>query len=175
MSKIKTRRIIFIHLDLGIGGAEQLIINLATASIPRCNGANNVKIYTTHCSQSHCFDEVNYSKKGILANCVRLRGTFIPDEVKIPFVKRLGGRALFSSIRILYLSVCAILEYLVYTFILSSEACETLFVVDVLPTALPLIQWFISLFSTKSRFAGVLFYCHFPDKVSGIFQRNISL
>ena len=163
-SKKKDRSIIFIHLDLGIGGAEQLIVNLASASLNTSTEYNqNLRIYTAHCDQNHCFDEVNKSKNGILADCVHVRGQFIPDELRIPFIKKcVGGRALCSSVRIIYLSFIAAIENL----ILERNDNELLFVVDILPTSLPLIQWMISLLSPASKNSGVLFYCHFPDKVS---------
>ena len=81
--------IVFLHLDLGIGGAEQLIINLALASLRSVNPGPSdsdsdsdtsdhdntsdsdendvlnarVSILTTHCNQSHCFDAVRKDPK----------------------------------------------------------------------------------------------------------------
>lgn len=50
----KELRIGFIHPDLGIGGAEQLIINMAVAMKSK---GHNVIIYTPHHDPSHCFSE----------------------------------------------------------------------------------------------------------------------
>ena len=47
-------RIGFIHPDLGIGGAEQLIVNLALALK---NNGHSVKIYTPYHNKTHCFKE----------------------------------------------------------------------------------------------------------------------
>ena len=59
--------VVFIHLDLGIGGAESLVLNLAKSTLPSSsdhqnnNSATNeetagkVSIYTTHCSPTHCY------------------------------------------------------------------------------------------------------------------------
>lgn len=48
----KQLRIGFIHPDLGIGGAEQLIVNMAVALK---NKGHNVIIYTPHHDPKHCF------------------------------------------------------------------------------------------------------------------------
>jgi len=47
-------RIAFLHPDLGIGGAEQLIINFAIALKKE---GHTVRIYTPHHDHSHCFKE----------------------------------------------------------------------------------------------------------------------
>lgn len=44
----------FVHLDLGIGGAERLIIDAAVALKKK---KHSVRIITTHHDQSHCFHE----------------------------------------------------------------------------------------------------------------------
>lgn len=50
----KRLRIGFLHPDLGIGGAEQLIVNLAVALK---NKGHSVIIYTPHHDPKHCFEE----------------------------------------------------------------------------------------------------------------------
>ena len=162
--------IVFVHLDLGIGGAEQLVVNLASASLgpstpgyaaafddvdsPSASSSSvllldaNVSIYTTHRSPTHCFDVVR-PPDGILASSVRIRGAFLP--VNVPLFLLGGprvGTALCSTLRMVYLTYCA------------ARGCPNadMFVVDVLPTGLPmLICWWMA----KSA----LFYCHFPDKL----------
>ena len=162
--------IVFVHLDLGIGGAEQLVVNLASASLgpstpgyaasqtQASKGGNDlldsheldasVSIYTTHCSPTHCFDVVK-PPDGILASSVQVRGAFLP--VNMPLFLIGGprvGTALCSTLRMIYLTYCA------------AKECPNadVFVVDVLPTGLPmLICWWMA----KSA----LFYCHFPDKL----------
>jgi alpha-1,3/alpha-1,6-mannosyltransferase len=157
-------RIIFIHLDLGIGGAEQLILNLAVASKNGSNFNNNnimnygedilkdndVWIYTSHCDQSHCFDEVR-KPHGSLCDIVNVHGTFIPPNI------RGRGTALCSTLRMMYITWKAI------------QACKTasstsrnnernVFVLDVLPSSIPLIRCCLPQ-------SAILFYCHFPDKL----------
>ena len=155
--------IVFVHLDLGIGGAEQLVVNLASASLgPSTPGYAdaaasasddnsldaNVSIYTTHRSPTHCFDVVK-PPDGILASSVRIRGAFLPVDVPLFLLggPRIGT-ALCSTLRMVYLTYCAARECP------NADA----FVVDVLPTGLPmLVCWWMA----KSA----LFYCHFPDKL----------
>jgi alpha-1,3/alpha-1,6-mannosyltransferase len=48
--------IIFIHPDLGIGGAERLIVD---AAVGLQDLGHNVTIFTSHCDPSHCFEEAN--------------------------------------------------------------------------------------------------------------------
>lgn len=131
----KPLKIVFIHLDLGIGGAEQLVLQLATAGQQL---GHFVELVTTRCDADHCFAAV--APGGALADCVHIYGNWIPATI--------GGmgQALLSTLRILYLTwqVCRRHP--------DADVC----VVDVLPTSLPLL-WFTS--------AATLFYCHFPDKL----------
>ena len=55
------RNVIFIHPDLGIGGAERLIID---AAVGLQQLGYKVTIFTSHCDPTHCFDE---ARDGILS------------------------------------------------------------------------------------------------------------
>jgi alpha-1,3/alpha-1,6-mannosyltransferase len=46
--------IVFFHPDLGIGGAERLVVDAAVGLQER---GHHVVIFTNHCDPSHCFDE----------------------------------------------------------------------------------------------------------------------
>lgn len=46
--------IVFFHPDLGIGGAERLVVDAAVGLQQR---GHHVVIFTNHCDRSHCFDE----------------------------------------------------------------------------------------------------------------------
>jgi alpha-1,3/alpha-1,6-mannosyltransferase len=50
----KPRNIVFFHPDLGIGGAERLVID---AAVGLQNRGHKVTIFTSHCDPNHCFDE----------------------------------------------------------------------------------------------------------------------
>lgn len=47
-------KIAFVHPDLGIGGAERLVVDAAVALQDR---GHSVTIYTSHYSRDHCFAE----------------------------------------------------------------------------------------------------------------------
>ena len=51
-------KIVLVHLDLGIGGAEMLVVNIACAMKSL---GHEVKILTSHHDPSHCFEA---TKKG---------------------------------------------------------------------------------------------------------------
>jgi len=164
MEKTTPPHVVIIHLDLGIGGAESLVLNLAKATLPADsdvyttdNGEGEfplsefgtLSIYTTHCSPTHCYDEfcpqsLRQTKSvGSLASYVHVRGAWIPRSF------RLGGTALCSSLRMLYLTHRAYKE----------NPGGNIFVIDVLPTGVPYLVDFCHVN------AGVVFYCHFPDKL----------
>lgn len=50
----KRKSIVFFHPDLGIGGAERLVID---AAVGLQNLGHKVTIFTSHCDPTHCFDE----------------------------------------------------------------------------------------------------------------------
>ena len=132
-------KVVFVHLDLGIGGAEQLVLQLAIASQDL---GHDVSIVTTRCDSDHCFDAVKKSTNGRLSNDVYIYGSWLPVTI-------LGvGTALCSTIRMLYIT------YQVTRFFKTADVV----VVDVLPTSIPLVSYLLPT-------AGTLFYCHFPDKL----------
>jgi alpha-1,3/alpha-1,6-mannosyltransferase len=73
MSSDQKLRVAFIHPDLGIGGAEQLIINFALALQKK---GHFIKIYTPYHDIDHCFKE---TRDGTLP--VEVRGNLFPREI----------------------------------------------------------------------------------------------
>lgn len=60
MTEEKTQEhTVFFHPDLGIGGAERLVIDAAVALQHR---GHKVTIFTSHCDPQHCFDEARDGK-----------------------------------------------------------------------------------------------------------------
>ena len=55
VNPLQKRNVIFFHPDLGIGGAERLIVD-AAAGLQELG--HKVTIFTSHCDKSHCFEEV---------------------------------------------------------------------------------------------------------------------
>ncbi len=50
----KAKTIVFLHPDLGIGGAERLVVDAAVGLQKR---GHKVVVFTSHCDPAHCFDE----------------------------------------------------------------------------------------------------------------------
>ncbi len=50
----RKKTIVFLHPDLGIGGAERLVVD---AAVGLQNRGHKVVIFTSHCDPQHCFDE----------------------------------------------------------------------------------------------------------------------
>lgn len=132
----KKLNIAFIHPDLGIGGAERLIVDAAMAlqSVD-----NKITIYTSHCDRNHCFEEV---KNGLLD--VHIYGDFLPTNFRGKF------NIVFAFLRQLYLSVRLILSLQIFRY--------DVLILDQLSYCIPLLH----LFSWRTH---ILFYCHFPDKL----------
>ncbi|KAF2659187.1 glycosyltransferase family 4 protein [Lophiostoma macrostomum CBS 122681] len=136
----KRQKIVFLHPDLGIGGAERLVID---AAVGLQNRGHQVTIFTSHCDPAHCFDE---ARDGTLD--VRVRGnTIVPPTI-------LGRFAI----------LCAILRqlHLILQITLFSSELQKLtpdaFFVDQLSAGIPLLR----VLQAKAR---IIFYCHFPDKL----------
>lgn len=130
-------RIAFIHPDLGIGGAERLVVDAAAGIQEK---GHTVKIYTSHCDLTHCFDEVS---SGILD--VSVYGDFLPISI--------AGK---------FHILCAILRqlFLAITLVVTGEIRKyDFFIVDQLSFCVPILALF------GRRDARVLFYCHFPDQL----------
>ena len=51
---METKRIVFLHPDLGIGGAERLVVDAALALKSR---GHSVQFVTNHHDPDHCFEE----------------------------------------------------------------------------------------------------------------------
>lgn len=56
--KSQVMRVVILHLDLGIGGAEQLVVNVAT--ILKRDLQCNVTLLTSHHDEGHCFEATRY-------------------------------------------------------------------------------------------------------------------
>ncbi|GLI74260.1 alpha-1,3-mannosyltransferase-like protein [Penicillium ochrochloron] len=157
MSGIAPSNVIIIHPDLGIGGAERLIIDVALALQ---NRGHRVTIYTSHRDKTHCFEE---ARDGTLD--VRVRGNTI-------FPAHIFGRfhILMASLRQLHLTASLLTE-------LGSRGNSTakdktapgqedqddIFIVDQLPACVPILKSLGR--PRKSRRQRILFYCHFPDQL----------
>lgn len=133
MGDQKKLEIAFIHPDLGIGGAERLVLDVAGAlSSEGCK----IKFITNHFDKSHSFDELKNEEYP-----VEVYGDWIPRSI---FGK---CSALCAYIRMIYLA-------LIYVLFLKKKEKPDLFFVDLIPIAIP----FLKLAKEK-----VIYYCHHPD------------
>ncbi|KAH8408554.1 hypothetical protein KR215_007392 [Drosophila sulfurigaster] len=130
-------RVLFLHPDLGIGGAERLVVDAALALKER---GHDVSFLTNHHDSSHCFKET-------------ADGTFPVQVVGDWLPRQLFGRfyALCAYIRMLYAAVYA-------SFFMPQRHEVQLVVCDLISVCIPVLR----LAPHNPR---VLFYCHFPDQL----------
>lgn len=129
-------RVTIIHLDLGIGGAERLVVNFACQMKEL---GHDLTIVTSHHELTHCFEETKV--EGVLGGDIKVYGDWIPRQI-------LGkGTAFFAIIRMIYITIASHVNMKIKS--------EVVFL-DGVSAPIPLLQM-INI--------PVLFYCHFPDKL----------
>lgn len=140
LAKTSPKNIAIIHPDLGIGGAERLIVDIALGLKEL---GHNVTVYTSHCDKSHAFEEVSSGKLKVI-----VYGDSLP-------------RKIFGKFTIL----CAIVRqiYLVCKLLWLSNSAFDFYIVDSLASCLPIIWFYNVLFKSWKTYSRVFFYCHFPD------------
>ncbi|KAJ3121794.1 Alpha-1,3-mannosyltransferase-like protein [Nowakowskiella sp. JEL0407] len=129
-------RIAFVHPDLGIGGAERLVIDAAVGLQKK---GHAVEIFTSHHDKNHCFVE---SADGTLK--VEVFGDFLPRSI---FGR---GHIVFAILRSLYLAWILCWNAWVY------ERTFDIYFVDQISASIPLLR------CTGQQ---ILFYCHYPDQL----------
>ncbi|WVQ97962.1 hypothetical protein IAU59_005082 [Kwoniella sp. CBS 9459] len=160
--KIKPKeklRIGFIHPDLGIGGAERLVVDAAVA-LQRLG--HEVVMFTSRHDPKRCFEE---TRDGTLQ--VHVLGSSLPRSLHPKFPMTI----IFSILRSLLLTFLLCTSLVMPdppTFMnpLSPLKGFDVFIVDQQSVCVP---WLRLLTGSK-----VLFYCHFPDKLlSGGWEINV--
>ncbi|XP_022901038.2 alpha-1,3/1,6-mannosyltransferase ALG2-like [Onthophagus taurus] len=134
MVKVKSLKVAFFHPDLGIGGAERLVLDLAIALSDQ---GMEVSFITNHFNKNHAFEELKADKYP-----VTVIGDWIPRSIFGYF------QALCAYIRMMYL---ALIYVIFFKYVDESDA----FIVDQIPMAVPFLKKF-----TNKR---VIYYCHHPD------------
>ncbi len=86
------------HPDLGIGGAEMLVVNAATALL---NNGHKVKIFTSHHDISRCFRETK--PDGLLGGLIFVHGNWLPRSILNRMI------AVCAVIRMLWISIVIII------------------------------------------------------------------
>lgn len=133
-------RVIFLHPDLGIGGAERLVVDAAIALKQK---GHNVSFLTNHHDISHCFEETR-------------DGTFLVKTIGDWLPRKIFGRfyAFCAYFRMLYAAV--------YTsFWLSYQEKIDIIFCDLISVGIPILR----LAKHKPK---IIFYCHFPDQLLSI-------
>lgn len=126
-------KVVFIHPDLGIGGAERLVLDFAVA-LDQFNF--NVRFLTNYFNRKHSFQELENGRFAI-----QVFGSWLPQS--------LFGycRALLAYIKLFYLTFIYMLLF--YWF-----DKPDVFVVDQIPAA----NFILKIFKCK-----IVYYCHHPD------------
>ena len=120
-------KVVLIHLDLGIGGAERLVINTA---ICLKDIGYDVSILTSHHDHNHCFEETKGN--GILGNSINVYGDWIPRHI---YGK---GTAFFAIIRMIYMTMILILKSIVHKLYNNSNYVDFVFM-DGVSESIPLL------------------------------------
>jgi alpha-1,3/alpha-1,6-mannosyltransferase len=128
-------KVAFIHPDLGIGGAERLVID---ACVEFMDAGHEVVMYTGYHDVARCFEETR-NTDGTRAPWIRVHGAMIPRSIFGYF------HALMANLSCLY---CALV-------LLRNETNVHCVIVDQVSSPNALIRGFTNI--------AVLFYCHFPD------------
>lgn len=127
------RKVAFLHPDLGIGGAERLVLDVASALSKQ---GNEIIFLTNHFDKNHAFEELKNGEYPI-----EVYGDWLPRSI---FGK---CQALCAYIRMVYLT-------LVYALFYRKEQKPDVYFVDLIPIAIPILKFF----GEK-----VIYYCHHPD------------
>ncbi|KAM3929801.1 alpha-1,3/1,6-mannosyltransferase ALG2 isoform 1-T2 [Leptodactylus fuscus] len=127
--------VLFIHPDLGIGGAERLVVDAALALKSR---GCQVQVWTAHYDVNHCFSETKDS--GIPIRCC---GDWLPRSFFGRFM------ALCAYLRVIFVAL--------YIIFLSGEKYDVVFC-DQVSACIPI-------FKLARNRKPILFYCHFPDQL----------
>lgn len=149
-------RIALLHPDLGIGGAERLVVDAAVAL--RGYG-HTVHMFTSHHSDDHCFAETNQKNPDCLP--VWVAGDWLPNTI-------LGRFAIICAmLRGIWLSLWFLWHWTEYNPLIRRNRAnpqsvkneKSLGHYDVIITdQLSIYNLFLTCTSART-----IFYCHFPD------------
>ncbi|XP_055614273.1 alpha-1,3/1,6-mannosyltransferase ALG2 [Uranotaenia lowii] len=130
-------RILFVHPDLGIGGAERLVVDAALALQ---NKGHLVSFLTNHHDPEHCFEETRDGKLPVMTV-----GDWLPRDIFGRFY------AVCAYVRMVYAAFY-------FTFFLSKRERYDVVFCDLISLGIPI-------FRLAKQNPKVLFYCHYPDQL----------
>ncbi|KAJ3169996.1 Alpha-1,3-mannosyltransferase-like protein [Geranomyces variabilis] len=110
-------KIAFVHPDLGIGGAERLVVDAAVGLQSR---GHSIQVFTSHHDPSHCFEE---SRDGTLN--VSVLGDWLPRDIAGK------GHILFAILRGVVLAL---------SLLISAQRFDVI-IVDQLSASIPLLRF----------------------------------
>nr|XP_043616974.1 alpha-1,3/1,6-mannosyltransferase ALG2-like [Erigeron canadensis] len=99
--------IAIIHPDLGIGGAERLIVD---AAVELASHGHNVHIFTSHHDTSRCFEE---TLAGTFA--VTVYGSFLPRHILYRF------HAVCAYLRCIFVALCVLFKWPFFDVVLADQ------------------------------------------------------
>ncbi|OVA15160.1 Glycosyl transferase [Macleaya cordata] len=99
--------IAIIHPDLGIGGAERLIVD---AAVELASHGHNVRVFTAHHDRNRCFEE---TLDGTFP--VTVYGTFLPRHIFYRF------HALCAYLRCIFVALCVLLMWPSFDVVLADQ------------------------------------------------------
>ncbi|KYR00399.1 glycosyltransferase [Tieghemostelium lacteum] len=137
--------IAFLHPDLGIGGAERLIVD---AAVSLKSAGHKVCIYTSRHDPKRSFKETHNGQLDI-----HVRGNVFPRSIGNRFM------VICAMIRNILAALSIIAHQWKYAY--SPEKRYQMVIIDQISASIPLFKLLTP--STK-----ILFYCHFPDKLLSI-------
>lgn len=129
-------RVVVVHPDLGVGGAERLIVD---ASRALQESGHEVIIYTGFHNKNRCFEE---TKDGTLKTYAL--GSWIPRSIFGRF------HALLAYMKMIYIA---------FYLILFSK--HDLILCDQVSACIPILKYT----DFRNRKCKIVFYCHFPDQL----------
>ena len=138
------RRVIFVHPDLDIGGAEKLVVN--AAEVLQSMHDVQVSILTAHHSPDHCF--ASTKPDGVLGKRVHVHGDWLPRTIAGRF------HVVCAILRMAWVALVLLFQEL-WLWMRGRWTPAVIFC-DQVSHVVPLL----SLTGLP-----VLFYCHFPDKL----------
>lgn len=147
-------RVAFVHPDLGIGGAERLVVDAAVSLQER---GHDVCVVTSHFDPSHAFEPTrNGTLRVVHAQTQIPRSILHKFHLPMAILQQLSlvvqvvvathGGGLARTYPALYRALTHI----------DPQARPDVFVLDQLPVAIPLLKMLCG--------RSVVYYCHFPDK-----------
>lgn len=128
-------RIAFLHPDLGLGGAERLIVDAASEL---AGHQHQVDVYTAYYDPKRCFEET-------------LNGAFTVTVAGNWFPRHIAGRLL---------ALCAYIRCIIVAFFIARQCRRQRYpydaiIVDQVSVVVPFLKLLLP--------SKVIFYCHFPD------------